>query len=500
MSSIKIALVIIVSLLGAVYIGIGAASDQQQTIGILLGAVAVATCLLLGKRIWMLIPLMFYVNLTLYLPGRPSTLLLAQFLVVVFGLLMIFSGKLRAKFSMTALEWCILLLVFSVLQVYARNPVGVSLFGASSVGGRPYILFGASLMTAIILGSIKVPYSDLKKIFRLAVIGGVTNFILSALGYFLPFFGQYIGTGTVESKYSLTAVDTGRAGRLDFLVNLGPNIALWISSLMNPLRAAFKFLWLPLIMVAFASAGLSGYRNVIASTGLTFLVGIMYYGGIRSLFMSAGIGAVVLAAVSVVNVSNPLPPNIQRAMSFLPGTWDQEFVDAAEESTEWRVEIWEEVLFTENWIKNKILGDGLGFTAEELAYQEELKLLGSGMGLSGFDTHRESILVNGDYHSGPISAVRTVGYLGLVVMLVCMIMISIRAHRLIIRSQGRPWLPVVMIVCIPLIWYPVFFLFIFGSFGKDANLILMGYAMVRLLENNLPWNADGELQNNSISI
>lgn len=488
MSSVKIVFLFILVLLGAVYIGIGAASDQLQTLAILAGAVTVGVCLIMGRNIWMLIPLMTYIQLTLYLPGRPSTLLVAQLLVTLFGILMIMSGKLRAKFKMTSLEWWMVIFFLSVAQVYARNPVGINLLGAGNVGGKPYLMFCVGLVAAVILASIKVPYKDLVKIFKLTVIGSIINFVLGAIGYYIPTIGQYIGAARVESEYSMVAVDSGRAGRVPFVIRLGPNIALIVSSMINPLRAAFKVLWLPLILIAFASAGISGYRNVIVSTGLTFIVGIIYQDGIRSLIISVVILVLALGAVSVINIAHPLPPNVQRAMSFLPGTWEEEYIDDANSSSDWRFEMWEEALFSENWIKNKIMGDGLGFTSEELAYQEELRLHGSAVGGGGFDSHRETALVNGDYHSGPVSAIRTIGYVGLIVMLLCMLVLAFHAHRLIKRSKNMPWRPVVMIVCIPLMWYPLFFLFVFGSFAKDAVIILMGYGMIRLLENNLPFD------------
>lgn len=470
--------------------GIGAASDQRQTLTILMGGVTVAVCLLLGKNIWLLIPLMTYIQLSLKLPSTPSTLLVAQLLLVVFGILMIMSGKIRINFRLTVLEWCMVLFFLCVVQVYVRNPVGLSVLGGGSVGGKPYLLFGMALLSAIILAIIKVPYDSLHKIFKLTVIGGIINVLLSMIGHYVPTFGQYIGTGKVAAEYSMVAEDSGKAGRLPYIIRLGPNIALWISSLMDPLRATFKILWLPLILIAFGSAGISGYRNVIVGTGLTFLVGIIYQGGIRSLLVSGCLGAIFLILISVLNIAHPLPPNVQRALSFLPGTWEREYIDDAAASSEWRFEIWEEVIFTDNWIKNKTMGDGLGFTADELAYQEELRAGGPSMGSSGFDNHRETILVNGDYHSGPVSAVRTIGYIGLAVMLFCMLMVARNAHKLIIRSKNKPWKPVVMIVCIPLMWYPLFFMFVFGGFAKDAVVILMGYGMVRLLENNIPWGSD----------
>jgi len=493
-STFRIALVFIVAILGAIFIGVGAASDQLQTIVIVLGVSVVGVCLAMGRRVWLLIPFMAYVQLSLRLPGQPSTLEVAQILVTVFGVLLFVTGKIVTKFTITKLEVAIGIFVACVLQVYLRNPVGLSLFGSGSVGGRPYLLFGVGLISALLLSVIRVPYYELKKIFSLSILGGVANIILSFFGYLVPSVGQWIGVGYVQSEYSMQAEGQGGAGRLGFIIRLGPNLALWISSVINPLRAVIKVAWLPLIIIAFMSAGLSGYRNVIAATGLTFVIGIIYRGGLSSLLTSVAVFVLGLMLVSTVNSFNPLPPKLQRSLTFLPGSWEQEYIDEAQESTDWRVEMWKEVLFTEHWIKNKIIGDGLGFTREELEYQEELRYNKGGGSSFGFDSHRATVLVNGDYHSGPVSAVRTVGYLGLFVMLFCMLMIAYRAHRLIIRSKNRKFLPLVLIVCIPLIWAPIFFLFVFGGFSKDAITILMGFGMIRLLENNLPFHlSDDEI-------
>lgn len=490
----KVMLIIILAVFGAIYMGVGAATDVIRTLAISMTIVGVSVCLILGRKIWMLIPLGMYMDLSVRLPGQPTTLLLTQFALCVFGILMITAGKLRVhKFKMTSLDWCLLILLLCVMQVYARNPVGVNLFGASNVGGRAYIFFAVSLVSAIILSRIQVPYQDLKKMFRLVVVGGILNFVLGVFGYFVPFLGQFIGTGVVQDAASSSqAVDAGRATRVPFAKRIGVNIALWISSMIDPVKACFNVLWLPLILFAFAAAGVSGFRNVIASVGLTFLVGIIYQGGIRSLLVSAGSGAMVLIIVAVINTTSPLPPNIQRAMSFLPGTWDEEYVESGKDSTEWRVEMWEEALLTDNWIHNKLLGDGLGFTRAELAYQEELKYTGSRAESFGFDAQRASFLVSGDYHSGPVSAIRTIGYVGLMVMIIFMLMQSYKAHKLIMKSKGMIWRPLVMIICIPIVWYPIFFLFVYGIFQRDTVIIIMGYGLLRLLENNLPFDMEDQ--------
>ena len=143
---------------------------------------------------------------------------------------------------------------------------------------------------------------------------------------------------------------------------------------------------------------------------------------------------------------------------------------------------------TDQWIKNKVLGDGLGFTTHELAIQQKIGAMkyGGGMCMSGFDAHRETILSNGDYHSGPVSAIRTIGYVGLLIMVLAQFRLVVHAHRQIMRCKGTEWFPVALFFCIPIVWAPVFFWFIFGGFVKDAPAILMAAGMLRLLENNIP--------------
>jgi hypothetical protein len=196
-----------------------------------------------------------------------------------------------------------------------------------------------------------------------------------------------------------------------------------------------------------------------------------------------GIGG--LALLAVVNTLHPLPPNVQRSLTFLPGTWEQRYKDDAKGSTEWRVEIWREVLLTNRWIQNKWLGDGLGFSAAELSSQMATRQ-GVRTGISGFDSFRENILSSGDYHSGPVSTIRVIGYIGLIFFLLAQIRLSVHAHRQIIRCRGTEWLPLALFVGIPMVWGPLFFTLIFGDFKTSASAFLVSLGMCRLLENNLP--------------
>lgn len=490
-TKLKAIIVAILALFSALYLGITAATAQFETIAWVVGGLVLSTCLLLGRRIWLLIPFLGSINLALMIPGTPTTMLIAQLLVLSFCTLMFLARKLPIQMRFTEIEWWILILLACVAQVYARNPVGVSLFGGEQIGGKAYVLFCVSLCTALLLCCIKVPSSQMKTAMKLSILGGFINLSLGALGALIPSIGIWLGTTSANAgdpEKQRLAVDSMKAGRLELVRTFAQTAALTVSSYRSPLIACFSIRWAPLIVISFVFAMLSGYRNVVAAVGMTYLVGLYYRGGIAQL-MIAGLCAMLgLGALAVTNSIVPLPPNIQRSLSFLPGTWDEEYILDSRGSSNWRFEMWKEVLTTDRWIQNKFLGDGLGFSLREMKIQEQLNAekRTNWTGSSGFDLAREYVMINGDYHSGPVSAVRTIGYTGLFVMLLFQIRILIRAHRQILRSKGTEWFPVTLFFCIPMIWFPFFFTFIFGGFKGDVVVILMNAGMLRLLENNLP--------------
>ena len=127
MDSTKLKAIIVAALatFAALYLGITAATAQFETVAWVLGGTTLVVCLLLGRRIWLLIPFLGAVNLSLLIPGRPDTLLLAQALVLGFSILLLLMRRLPYRLAWTELEvWCLILALF-VVQVYARNPVGM---------------------------------------------------------------------------------------------------------------------------------------------------------------------------------------------------------------------------------------------------------------------------------------------------------------------------------------------------------------------------------------
>ena len=476
------------AMIAALYLGVSAATAQFEAIAWVVGGVTISVCLLMGRNIWLLIPFFAAFNLQLRLPGQPSLLLMAQLLVIGFSFMLILARKVRLRIQFTELEFWVLMITILLLQVYARNPSGLLIMQTDSVGGKAYFLFVISLICCIYMCFLSVESNDLKKIFPLVVLGSIANLSIGVLGKLFPIIGYYTGsTYAIGEENTGVTVDRGSATRFASLSTFGQNLSLWVSSFKNPLKALFHPVWLILILISMVATLYGGYRSGMASVLLTYIVGTWYRAGLISIIIGALLGALAIAVLAVVNSFAPLPPNVQRVLTFLPGTWEQRYIDDAQASTDWRTEIWEEVLFTDRWIENKWFGDGLGFSRAQLAYQLSLTKQQTNIrGSSGFDLHRESILASGDYHSGPVSTIRVVGYVGLVILILFQIRLGVHAHRQIVRCRGTEWYPLALLIGIPIIWSPIFFHFVFGEFRSETISLLMGVAMIRILERTLP--------------
>ncbi len=468
-------------------------------------AAVVFTGVALGRNIWMLIPVAYGLSLTLLIPGRPTTIILGSGIFLAFASLMVLMRRLPWRGSLREMDLLIILVGLTILQVYLRNPVGFNLLGGSSVGGRPYVLIAIGFVTYFFLANYIVPPHQLKLILKLTVVGAVINFILSGIGYFVPGLGMWYGAASVSSNPNESTNGTsegvavtgiGSATRVTFLASVSANLALTVAAFRSPLTAILHPAWGLGVIASIAMAAVSGFRNSIIAVGMTYLVAIAYRSGFAGLVVSSVCVALGLGVLTVANTIHPLPSNVQRSLSFLPGNWSEDIMKDANGSTEWRVEIWKEVMLTDRWIRNKYFGDGLGFSAQELAMQKDIsyKIMSGqshGASLSGFDFHRDAILANGDYHSGPIQTIRVVGYFGLLILLITQFRLAVHAHRQIKRCRGTEFYPLALFVGIPLIYSPVFFITVFGSFELACGIIFLGAAYVKIMENNLPLNHYG---------
>lgn len=492
-TKLKAIAIVTIATIIAIWLGMNFATAKLETIMWVMGVSTLIMCAMLGRKVWLVLPFMATLNLSLMIPGQPSSLLIGQILVIGFCGLLFMLRQLHFKIQVTELEIWMLLLGLLVAQAYARNPVGLNILGGDSIGARPYAMFACSFVSCLLISALRVPEADLKWLVRLSIISGLINFIMLSIGYLFPRFGVWYSAVTGSQLGATGAQNNARygaqvAGRIAFVRDIARNLALWICSFKAPIKACFHPIWAPLVILSLGFATYSGYRNEIIAVGMTYIVGIVYRGGRHSMVFAIFAAITALCILTVINLAMPLPANIQRSLSFLPGTWEEHHKKDAQTSTDWRVDMWKEALLTNYWIENKLLGDGLGMSMRDFNYIKSFdkRTLYKQTTRGGISYQQEFMMANGDYHSGPVSTIRTIGYTGLLILIIAQIRLAIHAHRQIKRTRHTQWFPLALLIGIPLIWTPVFFVAVVGSFSTASISLLTGCSMVRILENNLP--------------
>ncbi len=224
-NKIKIIIVMLISAFAAVYLGIAAATAQTEAMIWVGGAVGLTICLSLGNRIWLLLPFASAIGLFIPLPGNFSTIFLTQGIVLGFCSLLFLTRRLPVSFKFTELEfWCMAFLAV-VAQAYLRNPVGLNIFGSSTVGAKPYAILGMTAMTAFLLASLKVNPNDLRWWVRITMIGSILNFGLGLIAKFVPATAMYLGASfssdiDQSDPNSREMVDQGATSRIRLFVLL----------------------------------------------------------------------------------------------------------------------------------------------------------------------------------------------------------------------------------------------------------------------------------------
>jgi hypothetical protein len=236
-------------------------------------------------------------------------------------------------------------------------------------------------------------------------------------------------------------------------------------AILNPLRARFYASIVGVICVL-----LSGFRNFLAASCAMFGISVWLNQGFVKFLLTALVGGVLLLGIAVGQGRvYDLPLSIQRTISMIPGKWDPIVQRDTEGSTEGRIKWWREVL-EYGLINDWWFGDGFGANAMDVF------LVSSSRGGG-----EAAAFVTGALHSGPLTAVRYVGVIGLGLLYVLMIAAAIEACRCVRRCRGTLLFPVAIYLAIQLVWYPINYTLIFGAYNVDMPEIIFLVGLLRLV-------------------
>ncbi|CAN5658071.1 hypothetical protein BH09VER1_BH09VER1_00130 [soil metagenome] len=493
-ASVQILLVIvmILGLFLAIFLGNSVGNQQFIVIVGIMGVAAVAVlCLTLRTKIWLLIPLCWLLTGKIGLLPLPFTVRDMSILLAL-GMFLIFYA-LKTVPRVASLKACDLLLILNLAYlgtVFIRNPTGINALGSDMVGGRPYFDIFIAAAAYFVLQHVTVSAKESR---RVPIYLSITSFIVAALGFLtmkvpslVPIIAP-IYSGISVSSY--LAEETGRSTSGSYRMT---ELAGY-SYIAGPAAASFgrpwhlflflRPIWSIIYYSAWAAAALGGFRTSLVSLMLFTLASSYFYAGLKDVIRISVIAA--LAALLVIFAKNngvEIHPALQRGLSFLPGNWDQKILDDAQGSSQWRFEIWRIALESDKYIHNKLLGDGFGFSAYEL--QIQLAAMWGGTGYLNAN-EAETQLVSGAYHSGPISAIRYVGAVGLLFFTMLLIACAFYAWKIIELAKGTAFFPLAIFTGVPAIIKPGFFWFIFGGFDQDYPNAIFTLAILNLTHRSL---------------
>lgn len=486
----------IIGILFAVYAGSVIGSGQTRTLMyIACGATFVALGLALRANIWLLIPFFWYATGKLLFLPLPFTLRdIGIGIAIVWFLIFRAVRIVRTKPSYDLLDLVLGLSLTSILFAFIRNPVGTLASGSDLIGGRPYldVTIGVGAYWVLQRSTMTVRQATL-----LPFIFFFNTIIITALSlgaFFFPILTPFfltIYSGVDTSAYSQTQSIAGpdRIGRLGFLSSFGTQLSLILFSKFNPTTLLFPvyFIRLTIFAIGMIATLYSGFRSAFIFVIIAAATALLYRDKKRDLIKGILVALPLLfVLVGLQGRAFELPAAVQRTLTFLPGNWSEDAIGDSTHSVEWRTYMWKAMLSDEKYLKNKILGDGFGFSMK--AFNGMMFALDRN---DAFAT-QENFLITGGVHSGPLSAIRYVGYLGLALYLWLAIFIAKRAHQLILRAKGTPFFTLSLFIGIPAVIHPFFFCAIFGAYETDIVTSTVTIGFLKVLQRALAKYEDQE--------
>lgn len=493
-NTLTFAVVLLLGLVLAVVIGDSVASGRYAYIGLaVLLVVGLPLALKLGKNFWILIVLTPTADGRVGFLPLPFSLLeiCTLFAALLFGTNVVMR-HINLKVPLYWPDFLVLLNAGWLVVTFIKNPTGLYFLGSDSVGARRYIVMGFAFVAYFILSRCRIPSKWAYTLPIWMAVGLATPYLLQTVAHLSPQLGDLInrfysvpvqsdaqmltapgGSGGVERVFGLE-----RTVLPFFLAMCSYYAPITFINPLHPLRA-LSFL------VTFVLIGLSGFRSFLVTMAAYVAVGTWLHGRMRDFVPLATVGIFgIIALAGAVASGVAVPLTIQRALSTLPLGWDPEAVKNADDTTTWRVDMWRDAWNDPNYFKDKVFGDGFGFT------QQELMILGDEMlgkqGLMGVSNTYEMFIIRGSLHNGPLSSIRFGGFVGLLLLTALMIYTAIYAIKVVRASIGTSYAPVAFFVAIPLIFEPFFFFVIFGAYDNNMVQAFMGVGMLNLISRSLP--------------
>lgn len=391
-------------------------ADAQDPMSLLVVGVAFVVLTIPLMMKWYHPLLIFAWNLNAYpaLPGRPALWALLAFLGLLVAILnrALDQNNRLAPVPALTLPLAVFLTVV-VVTAAVTGGIGIGSLGSNTVGGKKFVYLVAGVIGFFVFASKAVPPSRalfyaalffLPGIFaaagRLATYGG-------SFGNFIFYFFQPdVELDTVASAEQVFTADIRYRG----LSTAATLVFLWV---LSRIGVAGMFDWKkPWRLVLFPGllflAGFGGFRSVVILMLVTFAILFCMEKLWRSQVTLVLVAALLIMTASLAVFSSKLPLSVQRTLCFLPFEFDASIKLDADNSSEWRLDMWREAIKQVPTYFFK--GKGYAYTSDDL-YMANYAVT------QGYERNWEVAMMTGDYHNGPLSLLIPFGIYGLLAFL-----------------------------------------------------------------------------------
>ena len=491
-NQITVWVALILGLLLSLVIGSAVGSSDMRFVAGIMAAIPVAVIFVkLKTNIWVLLPISWYLTGKFNWLPLPLTVRDLCFTAVIFAFTLFFATRAFPwKRRTSTLDYLIYINLAYLAIVFARNPVGFWAMQSSMVGGRPYFEIGLAFGAFMILSRVQIT-DFIAKIFPLFfVIPAWCVGILDVIGRVVPQTGYvlnsiYSGVGTGGATAAFQAEAELGTTRMTGLQNAGLSSILTLCAKYNPITLISPLYPHRVIMltIAFGAIFLSGFRSVLLFAFLALLLSSMLRGRFRDLWVAGGVGVIFLVLlISMQGSVLQLPLTMQRALSWLPGDWDEATVAGAEESSRWRFEMWVWAWNDNRILRDRVWGQGFGLSIDDMNLIASSLTAGAGGAslLGGSD--RENFMITGSFHSGPLSTIKYIGVVGLCLYYPLMCYMAWLAWRLCKRARGTKVFTLALFVGIPIIYEPFNFVVVFGGLDSNYSQLLFWAGLLNMTQ------------------
>jgi len=492
-NQITVWLALILGLLLSLVIGSAVgSSDMRFVAGIIAVIPAAVIFVKLKTNIWVLLPISWYLTGKFNWLPLPFTVRDLCFMAVIFAFTLFFATRAFPwKRKTSTLDYLIYINLAWLAIVFARNPVGFWAMQSSMVGGRPYFEIGLAFGAFMILSRVQIT-AFIAKIFPLFfVVPAWCVGILDVIGRLVPQTGYvlnsiYSGVGTGGATAAFQAEAELGTTRMTGLLSAGLSSILALCAKYNPITLISPLYphRVMMLTIAFGAIFLSGFRNALLFSFLAFLLSSILRGRLRDLWVAGGVGVIALVLlISMQGSVLQLPLTMQRALSWLPGDWNQEAAMDADESSRWRFEMWGWAWNDNRILRDRVWGQGFGLSIDDMnLIASSLTAGGGGASLLG-GSDRENFMITGAFHNGPLSTIKYIGIVGLCLYYPLMCYMAVLAWRLCKRARGSSAFTLALFVSIPIIYEPFNFVVVFGGLDSNYPQLLFWSGLLNMTSN-----------------